>query len=343
MPDIPDDAHYKTVVKAIRRARLVPFLGAGVSLCDRPIDKEWSMGHSHLPSGDDLAQFLSTGFGYPLPQIKCPSCKACVPMSPDLSRVSQFVLAKAALDALYNELHEVFEPTYSPNTVHDFLATLPAFFRQKGYPVPFPLIVTTNYDDVLERSFWHQCEAFDVVSYIAQGTNCGKFLHYTFTPKNEKGEFAQPGDRLSRWPPEEVQPKLIERPNEYLEFSLDMRTVILKMHGDIDRLDPKRDSFVIAEDHFIDYLTQTDLFNFLPTTLLVKLSESNFLFLGYSLRDWNMRVILHRIWGKQMSSYKRWAIQLNPDELEKKFWEYRGVEIFDLRLEDYLKELRKHL
>jgi hypothetical protein len=43
--------------------------------------------------------------------------------------------------------------------------------------------------------------------------------------------------------------------------------------------------------------------------LAVKLRKSHFLFLGYSLRDWNLRVIFHRILGAQRLKYKSWAIQ----------------------------------
>ena len=83
------------------------------------------------------------------------------------------------------------------------------------------------------------------------------------------------------------------------DLSLDDRSVILKIHGAVDRSSPdgEDDSFVITEDHYIDYLTRTDLANLVPITLAAKLRRSHFLFLGYSLRDWNLRVILHRIAG----------------------------------------------
>ena len=57
---------------------------------------------------------------------------------------------------------------------------------------------------------------------------------------------------------------------------------------------------MITEDHYIDYLTKTDIGELLPAELLGQARrESHFLFLGYSMRDWNLRVILHRIWGQQ--------------------------------------------
>ena len=38
--------------------------------------------------------------------------------------------------------------------------------------------------------------------------------------------------------------------------------------------------------------------------LVEKLRRCHFLFLGYELQDWNVRVILHRIWGEQKVAAK---------------------------------------
>ncbi len=36
-----------------------------------------------------------------------------------------------------------------------------------------------------------------------------------------------------------------------------------------------------------------------PVALAAKLRRSHFLFLGYEMADWNLRVILSRIWGER--------------------------------------------
>ena len=78
-------------------------------------------------------------------------------------------------------------------------------------------------------------------------------------------------------------------------------------------------------------------------TLAAKLRRSHFLFLGYGLRDWNLRVILHRISGEQSLNYKSWAIQLRPSDLDRRAWSRRDVEILDLNLERYVRGLRGRL
>jgi hypothetical protein len=183
--------------------------------------------------------------------------------------------------------------------------------------------VTTNYDDALERAFGEAGEPFDLVTYIAEGEDRGKFVH---------------------WPPGEG-PTVIDRPNEYRRLVPEERTVILKIHGAVDRSDPdgQWDSYVITEDHYIDYLARTDIANLIPVTLAAKLRRSHFLFLGYRMRDWNLRVILHRIWGEQKLKYKSWAIQLDPDEIDREFWEMRGVDILEVPLERYVEALETSL
>jgi len=78
-------------------------------------------------------------------------------------------------------------------------------------------------------------------------------------------------------------------------------------------------------------------------TLTAKLRKSHFLFLGYGLRDWNMRVILHRLAGEQKLTYKSWAIQRHPTELDQKFWDRRDVDILDIDLDQYIMQLQDRI
>jgi hypothetical protein len=76
-----------------------------------------------------------------------------------------------------------------------------------------------------------------------------------------------------------------------------------------------------------------------PVTLGAVLRHSHFLFLGYSMRDWNLRVMLHRIWAEQSRTYKSWAIQLHPNPIDDEFWHRRGVDVLDTSLEEYVAGL----
>jgi hypothetical protein len=305
-------SHYRIVVKAMLEGRVVPLLGAGINLCGRPENVVWERSALRfLPSGSELAAFLAEYFEYPDGDAR------------DLVRVSQFAAVMQGLGPLYDELHEIFDTDYEPSVILSFLAALPTAMRDKGLTPRYQLILTTNYDDALERAFQSAGEQFDLVTYIAEGENRGKFLH-------------RPADEA---------PRLIERPNEYADISLDRRTVILKIHGAVDRSEDSEwgDSYVITEDHYIDYLTHTDISALLPVTLSARLRRSHFLFLGYGMRDWNLRVILHRIWGQQKLNYRSWAVQLHPEPIECEFWQKRGVDILDMELDRYVEGLRAGL
>jgi hypothetical protein len=295
--------HARRVVKAMADGRVVPLLGAGVNLCGRVPGTPWRP-HEDLPSGRELSDYLAEHFDYPLDEAR------------DLVRVSEFAYVMNGSGPLYERLRELFDVDYAASALHHFLASLPARLGRSQ------LIVTTNYDDALERAFAEAGQPFDVVAYLADGDHRGKFVHHC------------PDGRTT----------LIERPNEYGEVSPEQRTVILKVHGAVDRtVGGEWDSFVITEDHYIDYLTKTDLPSLVPINLAASLRRSHFLFLGYSMRDWNLRVILHRIWGEQKLKYKSWAVQLATPAIDREFWERRGVDILDVPLERYVEALDEAL
>jgi DNA-binding SARP family transcriptional activator len=234
-----------------------------------------------------------------------------------LPRIAQYVSVMKGSGPLYDELHALLDADVAPSAVHRFFAGLPPSLRKRG--VPHQLIVTTSYDLALEAAFLEAGEEFDVVSYIATGPARGKFCHIS----------------------PEGTGRLIDVPNTYAtELSLERRTVILKLHGQVDR-GPEREweSFVVTEDDYIDYLAQSDLTNAVPVTLAAKLRRSHFLFLGYTMADWNLRLVLNRLWSDQPLSYRSWAVQPQAMPLEREFWRRRDVEVHELSLEQYVEVL----
>ena len=294
-------------MREVLEGRVVPLFGAGANLCDRPAGTTWEHGHT-LPSGAELSTHLAARFDYPDDDLT------------ELVRVSEYAYVMTGSGPLYDQLHEVFDADYAIGPLHRFLATLPARLRLAGLPRVCPLVLTTNYDDATRAGVRRRAGSRSTSSPTwPKGEHRGRFVH---------------------WAPD-AEPVVVERPNEYRALRPGERTVILKMHGAVDRSNPDAtwDSYVITEDHYIEYLARTDIANLVPVTLAAKLRRSHFLFLGYSMRDWNLRVILHRIWGEQKLKYKSWAIQLRPSELDREFWELRGVDVLDVPLDDYVAAL----
>jgi SIR2-like domain len=310
----PDAIHYELVTEMILEGGVIPFLGAGVNMCGRTDDLPWAPG-GELPSGRQLAEYLAEKRQFPPAEPK------------ELVRVSQYVNAVLGRGVLYKDLRAIFTAEYEPNDVHTFLARLPAALRERDQPQQ--LIVTTNYDDALERAFERAGEAYDV-------------LYYEANPKGQLGKFFH---RRSG----STTAALVEAPNECTEIKLKERPVVLKIHGAIDRNDPGGDSFVITEDDYIDYLSKNELKHFvsIKRTML----NSHYLFLGYSLQDWNLRVILNEIWHDRDLDVKSWAIQ-KPDptrdsrsiDIERQLWKVRGdVDLLTEDLAAYIAKLDAHI
>jgi DNA-binding SARP family transcriptional activator len=238
----------------------------------------------------------------------------------DLPRVSQYVAVTQGIGPLHDELHDLLAAESEPGTVPRALATLAAQLRERG--APQQLVVTANYDLALERAFGEAGEGVDVISYIAAGRDRGRFLHVA-------------GDGSAN---------VIELPNSYAELSPDRRTVVMKIHGQVDLSpDRARESFVVSEDDYIDYLASTDIANVVPVTVAARLRRSHFLFLGYALAGWSFRVFLHRVWRDERVRYRSWAIHPAVDSLEREFWRQRGIDVLDVPLEEYLNGLRTRL
>jgi hypothetical protein len=364
-----DESHFRVVINALKGGAVVPFLGLGVNLCDRPDNTVWTAEQDeYLPSGTELAEYLTDKFIYQEPSITikcrrcdfenhaklvCQNCNNPIPLvTQDLPRVSQYVDLMTGSAPLYAELHELFNRDYLITTAHHFFARLPSLLREKGYYPPVDeirslfdqghsspdiewrmlkkhyspplLIVTTNYDDLMERAFRETGEAFDLLWYVTHGENRGKFLH---RPAGDNNIYSVD------------QPKKYERP------LLIQHPVILKIHGAVNRSTTviNADSYVITEDHYIDYLARTEIADLLPAKLVAKLRRCHFLFLGYGLRDWNLRVILHRISGAQQLSYRSWAIQGDFQEIDRQFWFRRNVDLYNGGLKTYISSLDQRL
>jgi hypothetical protein len=139
----------------------------------------------------------------------------------------------------------------------------------------------------------------------------------------------------------------IRVPNEYVDLPIDedrevSRTIVVKLHGGAADLGPGvralRDNFVITEDDYIGY-TQSPAESLIPLLFLSKLRDSHFLFLGYRVQDWCLRVFLRRAWGDQQFAARSWAVDPQPDDVERGLWEHLGVTVVDEPPRDILHRL----
>lgn len=305
----PDTAFYNHVARGLVQGRLTPFLGAGVNLSTQVTAEAFAPG-VRLPSGAELATHLAHEFSYPGKDI-------------DLVRVSQWVSVRLGPGTLYEYLHSIFDHDYAPTAVHELLARMPQYVRDEG-GTEFPLIITTNYDDALERAFEAVGEEYDLLTYQAKsGPDQGKFRHTA--PSGHS--------------------RMIEAANRYKGVTLLERAAIARIHGAVKRgvRSPDDDSYVVTEDDYIECLTRTDIVKYLPPGVVQRMQRCHYLFLGYSLRDWNLRAILHRIRKDRALGNESWVVHARPDPLEEKAWLTRHVETYDFDLEEFARVLLERI
>ena len=285
---------YPLILNGLRGGRVVPFLGSGASLAARGTARTWTRESAeHLPSAGELAKHLAAMSQFPEDS------------GIDLAAVAQYYGVVAGRTALRQELNAIFDGDFAFGPLHEFLASIP-------HPM---LIVTTNYDDLLERAFQAQNRPFDIV------------VHTTDEDL---------GDRLLLLRHGETKPTPVN-PNK-LDLDLTATSVIYKMHGAVDRRKLGSHQFVVSEDDYIDFLARMTKRKAIPAMFAEPFETRHFLFLGYSLRDWNLRVVLNRL-RHNLRGITSWSVQFQPSPLEVRIWQDRGVEVYDMTLDDFVQQL----
>jgi hypothetical protein len=309
----PGEAHYRRVAQASHN--LVVFLGAEANTDEH--EGSWDVDSGALPDDRNLANELAAKAGLEGAPAR-------------LAEVAQHARALRGEDAVSGWLSDLLRlrDDAEPGCVHRRLAELPRRFSEQGLTPRYQMIVTPNYDAALEKALIEAGEPFDVAVYVEQS---GRFVHC----------------------PWEGLPRTIDAPNVYppshepelgfpivVDNSRLMRTVIVRISGAVDDASLGFNwpgNYVVTEDHYIDYLSGRPPEQAIPVQILSKLRRASYLFLGYTIADWRLRVFLHRLWGgARLGNQKYWAVARQPSQLEEDLWTEAGVALFRSSLCDYL-------
>jgi len=189
-----------------------------------------------------------------------------------LQRIALYYELGRSRNQLIEEIYDAVERDKQPSPILRALAEL-----------DFPVVLTTNYDDLYEQAL------------RAVGKDPLVFVY-------SRGE----SPRVTQ------QELLSDRP------------VVFKLHGDIAH----RESIVITEDDYIDFVRQMTAKREehpIPLALMSLLKQWTTLFLGYSMADYNLRVLFRLLhWKTDEAWYPlMYSVDLSPDVLTKEVWESR--------------------
>lgn len=314
---------YKTSTKApvahisdlIRRGQIIPFLGPGASFNRSPMAQWDETKAFFLPTSIELAQFLARRISFPaLGDDRC-----------NLAEVASFYVDVVGRRRLREQLRSIFDNDFQPSDLHEYLA---------GIDVPL-LIITTNYDDLIEKAFERIGRPYDLVFHSTDRKDIAASVLW--------------------WEHGVDEPVAI--PTNQLHIDLNRRTVIYKMHGTVDRRQAQWDSYIITEEDYVDLFTRMFANAAVPAQFMRHFRTRGFLFLGLGLSTWNDRVLQRNLLSKsllmgekipslmdedELDMSRSWSIVSGPSEMEAELWRSRRVSVYDIELNDFVHHLREY-
>jgi len=268
-----DKVNWPAILLHLKKQKLVPFLGAGASFS--------SNGAPGLPGGGKLAESLAEECEYPGMD------------KTDLLRVAQYYALTVGEMPLRESVNEKLSlPDVKPGEIHNILA---------GWPIE--VVLTTNFDNLMERAF------------IKNDKDAAK------------GIYKRLGD----------QEQIKITPTEHAPL-------VYKLHGSLDDID----SMIMTEDNYIDFLISLIEGNpKIPDKIKNIFDTCSILFIGYGLKDWNIRVLLRYF---RKTDRRSFAVQRDPavasDENAAKewesmvlYWEKKEISVYNCDALEFLREL----
>lgn len=273
-------------------------MGWGVSRFGRPAGDSWVHGQ-YLPDPDEAARELAGPLG------------SLVSGPASLPEISQYTVELEGIETLFERLHDLYAADaadeYAPTFLHRLLVELPSRLRAKGYPADPKrrfVVFSAAFDDMLERAFRTAEQPYHL------------FAYHCYTDEEGVTQDAC----FYHHPPTGDEPVEVRNATEYNGLAGDDYPAIVKLCG--QQISPQPESIVVTEDQFIEYLfPKREIGLLLPKTLLDSIKGHSYLFVGYELRPWYLRLLLQRMClNKQSLISKGWVVAPKLAPIEERFW-----------------------
>ena len=339
---MPIGQKWVPLAQLMLKGTLVPFLGAGASSFHADSASNEAAGRGP-PTGRKLLDLLALEAEL---EIQCGQCEQCVRPTHSLAQVASYYArvehTRRSLDGRIENLIGDF--TFRPNPLHRLLARVA---RQRTM-----LVITTNYDTLLETAFDDAGAAYEVVATAAD------LLAYNGLEKDARDPLA---------PSDGIEAGAIYRrfsgSNQFvavepasISADLNERSLIYKVHGSVPSEAGWRGGYLIAEEDYVRFLGRMDEPHICPFSIRNRLRKKvplpggekalvhSLLFLGYDLGDWNLRVLLDGLGvGRGGPDERHYAILRNPDRVVERLFGKRNIAVRNADLNDMVHELEETL
>jgi hypothetical protein len=326
---------WPALARRLQSGKLIPFLGAGASA----YSKDQAGGAP--PSVGDLIQKLAADAQLGL-HCNAPGCQQ---FKFDLARLASYyqtcVGVRTELDQLLKSA--IANPNFTPNPLHHLLARI-----ARETPM---LIITTNYDDLLEKAFDDPADGAGPVPYEVLVTPVDD-LAYEAESNDETGPEHAGGIWHRKTGGEHLDFTRVADTDLCLDIS--RRSVIYKIHGSVPRGTSWPGGYLIAEEDYARFLGRMDREGMVPGAVIshivkktkrgpVAVRDYSLLFLGYGMRDWNLRVLLEQLHVGRLAHEMHYAFVLKPDQMEESLFKNRRVEVYDCDLARFVTNIVANL
>ena len=233
-------------------------------------------------------------------------------------RVTQHFIDRYGRGALDAKVHEMLgAPMPEPTALHWLLATLTSRLREKGYGPRPPLILTTNFDDWMERALLAAGEACHSFTFRVEEPHAGHFVY-----RSPSGEVF-----------------VVDRPEQFHEIPGE-HAIVVKYHGGLHHDIPLPVTYALTRGDFIQATRR--LPTALPRAILDRLAGSSLLFLGHGLADDSVEALVREL-HRRNPGMRSWAIQRLARPGWPLYWREIGVDIVDIWLSRFVLEMHQQL
>lgn len=231
--------------------------------------------------------------------------------SPDsFSEVCEYVEMQHGKNLLCDKLEEYLTPQATFQILYELLASVPR-------PL---LIISTSYDNLLEKTFTQRGKKFAVLSHPVRASKTGiVWAHYS------DGK-----------PPEEYTIESLSRSN-LLEQGY---SLLYKIRGDLVYGAAEK-NVVLSEQDYFAFLRQID--QLIPNYLAGLLPGRSFWFIGDSPKNWEERLLIQAVLEKRQHNRQMLAFEETTSPFASIYWESRGAKHQAIHLPKLVEKLRECL